>query len=177
MAFVILSLAFRALAFIFPAPMDWTNWTPRERANLCFILQDGHVLLIRKKRGLGAGKINAPGGRLEPNETALDAAIRETFEEVGVVPFNPEKRGELHFQFTDGYSLHCTVFVARDFAGEMIETDEALPMWFPVDGVPFHEMWEDDQHWLPQVLAGSRFEGWFVFDGEKMLSKRVEFFA
>src|SRR5712672_1669473 len=42
--------------------MDWTNWTPRERANLCFILKDGHLLLIRKKRGLGAGKINAPGG-------------------------------------------------------------------------------------------------------------------
>ena len=37
--------------------MDWTDWTPRERANLCFIIKDGSILLIRKKRGLGAGKI------------------------------------------------------------------------------------------------------------------------
>jgi 8-oxo-dGTP diphosphatase len=155
--------------------MDWSTWQPRERANLCFIVKDGRVLLIRKKRGLGAGKINGPGGKLEPGETALDAAIREVQEEIGVTPLLLENRGELHFQFTDGYSLHCAVFVARDLRGEPIETDEATPFWVPVNDVPFHDMWEDDQHWLPQVLDGQQFRGWFVFDGEKMLSKQVEF--
>ena len=29
-------------------------------ANLCFIVKGERVLLIRKKRGLGAGKINGP---------------------------------------------------------------------------------------------------------------------
>ena len=148
--------------------MDWNHWQPRQLANLCFIVKDGRVLLIRKKRGLGAGKINGPGGKLESGETAHDAAVRETQEEIGVTPLLLEDRG---------YSLHCAVFVARDFTGDMIETDEALPMWFPVDGVPFHEMWEDDQHWLPHVLAGGSFQGWFEFDGEKMLSKRVELSA
>ena len=157
--------------------MDWNHWQPRQLANLCFIVKDGRVLLIRKKRGLGAGKINGPGGKLEHGETALAAAIREVQEEIGVTPLLLEDRGVVRFQFTDGYSLHCAVFVARDFSGELIETDEALPMWFAVDGVPFHEMWEDDQHWLPQVLAGGSFQGWFEFDGEKMLSKRVEFSA
>jgi 8-oxo-dGTP diphosphatase len=155
--------------------MDWKNWQPRERANLCFIIQDRRVLLIRKKRGLGAGKINGPGGKLEPGETALESAIREAQEEVGVTPSDLEERGELHFQFTDGYSLHCTVFVAHQFAGEPFETVEATPMWFDIDRVPYDEMWEDDQHWLPQVLAGRSFIGWFEFDGEKMLSKDVRF--
>ena len=155
--------------------MDWQNWQPQQYANLCFIVKDARVLLIRKKRGLGAGKINGPGGKLEPGETALAAAIREVQEEIGVTPLRIEDRGVVRFQFTDSFSLHCAVFVARDFTGELIETDEALPMWFPVDAVPFHEMWEDDQHWLPQVLAGRSFQGWFEFDGEKMLSKRVEF--
>ena len=155
--------------------MDWTNWQPREYANLCFIVKDGRVMLIRKKRGLGAGKINGPGGKLEPGETALASAIREVQEEIGVTPLQLENRGVLRFQFTDGYSLHCVVFLARDYTGEFIETDEATPHWFAVDAIPFHEMWEDDQHWLPQVLAGQCFESWFVFDGEKMLSKRVEF--
>lgn len=153
--------------------MDWTNWIPRERANLCFIVKDGRVLLIRKKRGLGAGKINGPGGKLELGETAMVAAIRETQEEIGVTPLHLEDRGVLHFQFADGYSLHCVVFVARDFVGELIETDEATPMWFPLDAIPLHEMWEDDQYWLPQVLGGAAFDAWFVFDGEKMLEKRV----
>jgi 8-oxo-dGTP diphosphatase len=155
--------------------MDWSTWQPRERANLCFIVKDRRVLLIRKKRGLGAGKINGPGGKLEAGETAMDAAVREVQEEIGVTPLHLEDRGELHFQFTDGYSLHCAVFVARDLQGEPIETDEATPFWVPVEAVPFDAMWEDDQHWLPQVLDGQSFRGWFVFDGEKMLSKQVEF--
>jgi 8-oxo-dGTP diphosphatase len=151
--------------------MDWKNWIPRERANLCFVVKDGRVLLIRKKRGLGAGKINGPGGKIEPGETALEAAIRETQEEIGVTPRAVEERGVLHFQFTDGYSLHCTVFVATDFDGEPIETIEATPFWFAFDAIPFSEMWEDDQHWLPQVLAGKRFVAWFEFDGDRMLSR------
>jgi len=155
--------------------MDWQNWQPREYANLCFIVKDGRVLLIRKKRGLGAGKINAPGGKLEPGESAHDSAIRETLEEVGVTPMHLEDRGVVRFQFADGYSLHCAVFVAADFAGDPNETPEATPLWFPADAIPYEEMWEDDRHWLPHVIAGGRFHGWFEFEGEKMLSKRVEF--
>jgi len=151
--------------------MDWKNWIPRERANLCFVVKDGRVLLIRKKRGLGAGKINGPGGKIEPGETALEAAIRETQEEIGVTPLAVEERGVLHFQFMDGYSLHCTVFVATDFEGEPIETIEATPYWFAFDAIPFDEMWEDDRHWLPHVLAGKRFVAWFEFDGDRMLSR------
>lgn len=154
--------------------MDWSNWMPREIATLCFIQRDGQLLLIRKKRGLGAGKINAPGGRIEPGETAMEAAVRETVEEVGVSPFDLVKRGELHFQFLDGYSLHCTVFFARGCKGEMIETDEATPFWCAIDAVPYHEMWADDAHWLPLVIDGKNFIGYFVFDDEIMLSNRVD---
>jgi 8-oxo-dGTP diphosphatase len=155
--------------------MDWSTWQPRERANLCFIVKDGKVLLIRKKRGLGAGKINGPGGKLEPGESAHDAAVREVQEEIGVTPLELEDRGELYFQFADGYSLHCVVFVAQELEGAPIETAEATPFWVAIDALPLDEMWEDDRHWLPQVLAGQRLRGWFVFDGEKMLSKRLEF--
>jgi 8-oxo-dGTP diphosphatase len=158
---------------VFHRFMDWTHWVPRERANLCFILKGGRVLLIRKKRGFGAGKINAPGGKIEPGETALESAIRETREEVGVVPLEPRKRGELFFQFADGYSLHCTVFLARDCEGEPRETEEAAPIWTDADAIPFREMWADDAHWLPLLLAGAAFRGYFTFDGEALLSRDI----
>ncbi|MGV3531878.1 MAG: 8-oxo-dGTP diphosphatase [Chthoniobacteraceae bacterium] len=154
--------------------MNWSTWQPRERANLCFVVKAGQVLLIRKKRGLGAGKVNAPGGKLEPGETPHDAALRETQEEVGIVPRELEERGTLHFQFADGYSLHCTVFLARDFEGTPVETDEASPFWVPIDRIPYDQMWEDDQYWLPLMLEGKSFTGFFTFDGDAMLSKEVE---
>jgi 8-oxo-dGTP diphosphatase len=149
--------------------IDWSTWKPTDVATLLFVVQDGRVLLIRKKRGLGAGKINGPGGRLEPGETPLAAAIREVEEEVCVTPRQVEHLGELSFQFVDGYGLHAHLFRARGFDGEPRETDEALPSWFSLDALPFDEMWADDRLWLPRVLAGERVLGRFVFDGERMV--------
>jgi 8-oxo-dGTP diphosphatase len=157
-----------------PLEPDWTVWQPKERAVLCFIVSEGRVLLIHKKRGLGAGKVNAPGGKIEPGESEREAAVRETMEEVGVVPQRLRARAELHFHFIDGYSLHCTVFLADGCTGEPIETAEATPFWRPLDEIPFGEMWEDDQHWLPLMLGGQRITAWFTFDNETMLTKQVE---
>ena len=153
--------------------MDWSTWIPRELATLCFIRRDGELLLIRKKRGFGAGKINAPGGKIEPGESALESAIRETREEIGVVPIAPRQCGELHFQFADGYSLHCSVFCAEGCEGEPVETAEALPFWVRADAVPYDEMWADDRHWLPLMLEGKRFTGFFTFDGETMTTREL----
>ncbi len=153
--------------------IDWTSWIPRDTATLLFVLDGERVLLIRKKRGLGAGKINAPGGRLEPSETALAAAVREVEEEVCVTPFAIEARGVLKFEFVDGYRLEAHVFVARGHRGDPAETDEATPLWFSQHELPFHEMWADDALWLPRVLRGESVVGRFVFDGDVMLDHEL----
>ncbi len=153
--------------------IDWASWRPTEYANLCFVVRDGQVLLIRKKRGLGGGKINGPGGRNEPGETAMEGAIRETQEEIGVTPLGLEDVGELYFQFLDGYKLHVAVFAADNCEGELCETPEAAPMWVSLDEIPYQEMWQDDPYWLPLLLARKRFCGYFVFDGENLLSHRI----
>jgi len=153
---------------------DWDSWTPTERGALLFVIQEGRILLIRKKRGLGAGKINGPGGRLEPGEGAPEAACRETKEEIGVVPKGVRQAGELFFQFADGYALHCAVFTAQGAEGELIETEEAAPFWTETKAIPYSEMWADDEHWMPWMLAGRRFRGYFWFDGDRMLGGRVE---
>ena len=155
------------------APINWPTWKPTERATLCFIVADGKVMLIHKKRGLGGGKINGPGGRLEPGETLAEGAIRETIEETGIRPLDPEQAGEISFHFLDGYGLHCTVFRATRYEGAEIETPEALPFWCPVDEVPYDGMWQDDRHWLPLLLRRERFAGFFVFDGEAMQSMEL----
>jgi 8-oxo-dGTP diphosphatase len=99
------------------AAIHWPTWQPRDRATLLFVIKDGRILLIHKKRGLGQGKINGPGGRLEPGETPLQCAVREVREELLVDALHVRERGTLSFQFADGYSLFCTVFSADDLAG------------------------------------------------------------
>lgn len=156
------------------ATVDWQKWQFTETAVLTFIRGTGDQwLLIHKKRGLGKGKINAPGGRIDPGETALEAAVRECQEEVGLTPLNLRETGELNFIFLDGYSLKGYVFIAEQFTGEMIETDEADPFWCPESDIPYNKMWEDDRYWLPLMLEGATICGRFIFDHDRMISHDV----
>ncbi|MEM6792672.1 MAG: 8-oxo-dGTP diphosphatase [Acidobacteriota bacterium] len=156
------------------ATFDWQAWRPTDRATLVFVCRDGEILLIRKKRGLGAGKINGPGGRLDPGETPAQCAVREAQEELHVTPLEVQLAGRLSFQFLDGYGLDVHVFSSHDCLGEARETDEAIPLWTPVDRIPFDEMWEDDRLWLPHMLAGRPFRGRFLFDGDSMVDHALE---
>jgi 8-oxo-dGTP diphosphatase len=156
------------------AEIDWTTWRPTDLATLTFIVRERQVLLIRKKRGLGAGKINAPGGRLDPGESWREGAVREVEEELRVTPLDPIDLGENRFQFVDGYSIHVAVFRATAFEGVPTETDEAVPVWCDLERLPYQEMWQDDPLWVPYVFAGRRFSGRFVFDGDRMLDHAID---
>ncbi len=54
------------------------------------------------------------------------------------------------------------------------ETEEATPIWMPTERIPYDQMWEDDELWLPLVLRGRQFSGRFIFDGDTMLDYEVE---
>lgn len=138
-------------------------------ATLLFVLRNGEVLLIEKKRGLGAGKVNGPGGHVENGESPLACALREAEEEVGITPLGVKLAGELRFQFTDGLALLVYVFRASGFRGKPRESDEATPFWAPLDAVPFERMWADDRIWFPWMLNGEPFDGRFAFDGDELL--------
>jgi 8-oxo-dGTP diphosphatase len=49
------------------------------------IVQDGHLLLVRRRVAEGSLSWQFPAGQIEPGESPEDAAVRETFEETGLV--------------------------------------------------------------------------------------------
>ena len=154
--------------------VDWENWVPSIRATLMFVIQDGKILLIHKKRGFGKGKINGPGGKLESGETPFACAIRETQEELCITPTGVQFVGELYFQFTDGNSIHGYVYTATGYKGTPTETDEADPVWFPLAEIPFDCMWEDDSTWIPHLLEGRHFSARYIFDDDRMLDAVID---
>ncbi len=154
--------------------VDWKRWTAVDPATLVFVIRQGRILLIRKKRGLGAGKVNGPGGRIEPGELPEAGAARELREELGVRAGQLIRLGDHRFQFIDGYSTYVHVYRTSEVEGTPVETEEASPIWCDVDAIPFDEMWEDDRYWLPLVLKGRRFSGYWIFDGETMLDYRLD---
>ena len=144
---------------------------------LCFPLRDSDsnvgrdVLLIEKRRGLGEGWYNGPGGKCEPGETPPECAIRETREEVGLEVTALEKAGELTFLLDGDVHSVCHVFRTRSFTGEPTASDEAYPEWVPIEDVPYDRMWDDDHLWLPGVLEGKTVVGEFRFEGGEPLDE------
>ncbi|MCG8468643.1 MAG: 8-oxo-dGTP diphosphatase [Gemmatimonadetes bacterium] len=153
--------------------IDWERWQPALDATLLFVVRGEQLLLIHKKRGLGAGKLNAAGGKVDPGETPIEGAVREFSEELGARPVDPRKLGEVAFEVTDGPSIRIHVFRADTIEGEPRETEEAIPVWSSLDAVPYDRMWEDDRYWLPLLIENRPFEVRTVFTGDTLLGYEV----
>ena len=149
--------------------VDWDNWQAKDPATLVFVIEDGKILLIDKKTGLGKGKINGPGGKVEKGEAPEACAIRECQEELSITVSDLQYCGQHRFQFVDGYSIHVWVYKTEKFDGTPTESVEAKPLWVSLDEIPYDRMWEDDEIWLPMLLRGERFQGRWIFDGDSML--------
>lgn len=139
---------------------------------VCYILRvtvsGGYeVLLGEKKKGLGLGKLVGPGGKLEAGESPSQAVVREVFEESGLTVREEDltRLGRIRYEFPHkpAWSQTSWVFATYAWQGEIVESDELLLGWHPVDGIPFDRMWDDARHWLPEALEGEFCERRFVF--------------
>jgi 8-oxo-dGTP diphosphatase len=156
---------------------DFARWRPEVVATLVFVIDHGRVFLIRKRRGHGQGKVNGPGGKVEPGETPVACAVRECQEETGLTPLDPQPLVELRFLDVDAGGeppMLGIAFRAEAFEGTAGETAEAEPFWCPLDAIPYHRMWADDRIWLPHLIANEPVRGEFVMAGERLVDHRLQ---
>ncbi|KAJ8730423.1 hypothetical protein PYW07_017461 [Mythimna separata] len=145
---------------------------------LVFIQKENQILLGLKKRGFGMNKWNGFGGKVEPNETIIDAAVRELKEECCLIVKPGDLKNIAHIEFTfEGQPtlMDVRVFSTNIFEGTPQETEEMKPKWYDNDGVPFEDMWLDDKLWFPYLLQGKSFFGHFHYEGfDKILNYKIE---
>lgn len=143
------------------------------KVTLCLLVDQDRILLAMKKRGFGEGKWNGIGGKVNPNETPEEAAIRETKEEISVVPRELSRVGVIDFFFPQrsDWDQRCIVYLVESWDGEPTESEEMRPQWFSKNEIPYGKMWSPDRHWLPRVLNGEKILTRFVFDEEQQVKE------
>ncbi len=98
------------------AQVDLPGFDARPAAVLCALFDDhGHAAVVLTRRSAmlrsHTGEVSFPGGRLDPGETPLAAALREAEEEVGLDPGGVEIVGTLRPLSTSSSSSLITPFV------------------------------------------------------------------
>jgi len=134
------------------------------------------VCLGMKKRGFGEGMWNGAGGKPEDSETLETAALREVEEEFGVKAAKLVKRGEILFVLKrEEKVVLMHTFLASEWSGEPIETEEMQPKWFRIDEVPYDNMWASDRQWLPIILSGKKIKAKYTYahEGGYVISREI----
>jgi 8-oxo-dGTP diphosphatase len=98
-------------------------------------VRDGCVLTVRKR---GTERFMLVGGKLEPGESARDAALRETVEEVGIDVEEATLIGEFESDAANepGHTLHSTVFWIESDAEPVAAGEIAELRWTPLHDHP-----------------------------------------
>lgn len=121
-------------------------------------------LMIRHHRGINEGCVNFPGGKKEAGETMEDCVIRETYEETGLKIKNPKQVGYIEFPTKDFYVY---VFKSTEFSGSLNEKkDEVDAFWIDEDKIPYNQMREADQNFLPDIMVGKYVKRRFIYDDD-----------
>ncbi len=152
---------------------------------ICLLVreQDGktsEVLLARKKTGFGEGKVVGVGGKVEPGETILQAAVRETEEELAVTVREQDlgRAAKITFRFPakPEWDRIVYIYLVDRWQGEPQSSREVDPFWVPVDEIPFGETWSDSAEWLPLILSGQRIVARFTFadDNETLVFSQIK---
>jgi len=147
-------------------------------ATLCIIKKDNQILLQLKTEGrFGEGKWNGSGGKVNPDELPIEAAVREVDEETGLKVVDLKLHGVLrhHFEAEEKKIWKVYVYSTSTFDGKLIPSPEGELKWFHIDDIPYDKMWLDDEYWLPLLLADREFAGDFYFneDGSILLGHQL----
>ena len=153
-------------------------------AVLIYVKQGTRVLMLHRITQGGdyhAGKWNGLGGKLELNESPLEAAVRElreesslelapgVFQNLGVIQFP-------NFKSHKNEDWWVTVFSARlhkDVKVPLAACDEGELHWIEQKELLNLNLWAGDRHFVPFVLEETPFFGTIWYEGEKVLKHEI----
>lgn len=143
-------------------------------ATLCYVRNSGKTLMVhrvKKENDIHSGKWNGLGGKFEPGESPEECVRREVLEESGLHVINPLLKGFLTFpDFANNEDWYAFVYVAREFEGELTESQEGILKWIDDGELLDLNLWEGDTVFLPLLDKPGLFSGKFAYEDGYLVS-------
>ncbi len=111
----------------------------KQPATLCILRSERGLLLLKRKKPPYVGMFVPIGGKIDPHESAHDAAIRETYEEAGLTLKVMQLAGILTETSPAKYNWVNYVYTAQVPAFDPPPCDEGELRWLPdadLDTIP-----------------------------------------
>jgi 8-oxo-dGTP diphosphatase len=141
-------------------------------------LHDGNVLLMKRRKEPNLGLWVAPGGKVETYESPYECAVRELYEETGLVVREMHLRGIVSTvaPAIAQSSIHF-LYAVTDFTGQLAADDrEGTLGWWPATETRQLPMPHANALFLPHVLdnAGPIYQAKYVYTAEWSLTEMIE---
>jgi len=130
------------------------NRTEMTELTVLCLIRNGEKYLLQDRIKEDWRGYTLPGGHIEPDESIVDAVIRETREETGLLIKNPKLCGVKQFPIEEGRYL-VFLFVADEFEGEVVSSPEGEMHWISREELT-HVNTVSDLHELLEVMLNEK---------------------
>ena len=97
-----------------------------------FLINDNKVIVIKYKTNKNMNYYDIPGGKIEENESAINASIREFKEETGIEIINQKYKGNVIVEYPN-MIFDFDIYLVNDYKGNPKEFEENYSMWINIE--------------------------------------------
>ena len=97
-----------------------------------FLIRDGKIVITRYKTEKNKDYYDVPGGKIEENETSMEASVREFSEETGLEILKQSYKGHVIIEYPE-MIFDFDIYIVDEYQGSPLNFIENDSMWIDIE--------------------------------------------
>lgn len=104
------------------------------KAVRAFLIKENKIIVTKYKTEINKDYYDIPGGKIEKNETSIEASIREFKEETGINIINQTYKGNVIIEYPT-IIFDIDIYIINDYEGKPLNFPENDSMWMDIENL------------------------------------------